>query len=412
MRKKSIIAGAIAAVLVLGAGAGVLASQDKAGGYSYLDESGNIDFASYFTVEGATTTLREDSLDFVLTGTEAKLTFNKPVASDQFGLKFAGLEGNKMTEVEVVLADVEDETQKASLIFNKMSDVSSLAKLGNTERAFIVAGSFYKENNADFYAHYDGAFKAFTDNLTYTIPIVESVDGSYFDGFPSHKANLTILLKGESGSTFRLKEINRQRMGTLYAEDTETPVITIVDPVTKGVLGSTITLPKAFAMDVLADKATLTMTVTDPDGEEVKTTDGKKLTDVDPGKDYKIKLEKFGSYRMAFVATDGENKTRPETSLLVVQDNQGPTIELKEAIPTSYKVGDKLKFPEVTYSDNSCADEEIVSWVTVKYPSGVIMEAEGSVELTEEGQYEITFLAQDAIGNLSRISAKTYAEGE
>lgn len=412
MKNKRMIAVAVAAVLVFAAGIGALASQNKAGGYSYLDKDGKIDFASYFTMEGATATLQEDSLDFVLTGTEAKLTFNKPLASDQFGLKFAGLEGNKMTEVEVILTDVEDESQKTSLVFNKMSDVSSLAKLGNTERAFIVAGSFYKENNADFYAHYDGAFKAFTDNLTYTIPIVESVDGSYFDGFPSHKANLTILLKGEAGSTFRLKEINRQRMGTLYAEDTETPSITVVDPVTKGVVGSTITLPKSFAMDVLADTATVTMTVTDPDGEEVKTTDGKKLTDVDPSKDYKIKLEKYGSYRMALVATDGENKTRPETSLLVVQDNQGPTIEVKEAIPTSFKVGDTLKFPEVTYSDNSCADEEIVTWVTVKHPSGIIVEAEKSVELAEEGQYEITFLAQDAIGNLSRVSMKTYAEGE
>lgn len=412
MRKKRMIAGAVAAVFVMAAGIGVLASQEKAGGYSYLDENGNIDFASYFAVEGATTTLQENSLDFILTGTEAKLTFNKPLASDQFGLKFAGLEGNKMTEVEVVLTDAEDETQKASLIFNKMSDVSSLAKLGNTERAFIVAGSFYKENNADFYAHYDESFRAFTDNLTYTIPIVESVDGSYFDGFPSHKATLTILLKGESGSTFRLKEINRQRMGSLYLEDTETPVITVVNPINKGVVGSTVTLPKAFAMDVLADNATVTMTVTDPEGEEVKTTDGKKLTDVDPGKEYKIKLEKHGSYRMVLTATDGVNKTRPETTLLVVVDNQGPKIELKESIPTSVKVGDTLKFPEVTYSDNSCKEDEIVSWVTVKHPSGIIVEAEGSVELTEEGQYEITFLAQDAIGNLSRISAKTYAEGE
>lgn len=412
MRKKRFLVGVLATALVMAGSIGVLASQDKAGGYSYLDENGNIDFASYFTIEGATATLQENSLDFVMTGTEAKLTFKKPLASEQFGLKFAGLEGNKMTEVEVVLTDMEDASQKASLIFNKMSDVSSLAKLGNTARAFIVAGSFYKENNADFYAHYDGAYKAFTDNLTYTIPIVESLDGSYFDGFPSHKATLTILLKGESGSTFRLKEINRQRMGSLFIEDTETPAITVVNPVNKGVVGSTITLPKAFAMDVLADEATVTMTVTDPDGEEVKSTDGKKLTDVTPNKDYKIKLEKFGSYRLSLVATDGENKTRPETSLLVVTDNKGPEIELKDAIPTSLKVGNALKFPEVTYSDNSCADDEIVHWVTVKYPSGIIVEAKDSVELTEEGQYEITFLAQDKIGNLSRISAKTYAEGE
>ena len=34
------------------------------------------------------------------------------------------------------------------------------------------------------------------------------------------------------------------------------------------------------------------------------------------------------------------------------------------------------------------------------------------VELTEEGVYEFTFLAIDETGNMSRVTMKTYAEGE
>lgn len=411
MMKKRIMAAIVAAALVLAGSFGVLASEKKAGGYSYLDENGKIDLLAYYTTEEATASLQNESIDFVMTGEEATVSFNKPLAADSFGLSFAGVAGNTLKKVEIELTDIENPEEKASLVFSAMSESSSIVKLGNTERSFIINGSFFAENNYDFYAHYNAEYRNFTDDVTYKIPVVESLDGTIFPGFSSHKVKVTIHLYGESGSVFRLKELNRQRMGSLYTEDTENPSITTLDSVSKAILGSTITLPKAFAMDVLADNATVTMSVENPDGEAVNAVDGTKLTEVTPDKDYQIKIEKNGVYRVSYQATDGKNSTRPMSNPIVVMDNEAPEIKLSEPIPTSTKVGEKLKFPEVTYSDNVSEETAISGWVTVKNPSGVVTEAKGSVELTEEGVYEITFLAIDEIGNMSRITMKTYAEG-
>lgn len=411
MKNKRIIAVAVATALVLAGSFGVLASEKNAGGYSYLGENGEIDLLAYYTAEGATASLQNESIDFVMTGEEATVSFNKPLAADSFGLSFAGVAGNTLDRVEVELTDIENPEEKASLVFSAMSESSSLIKVGNTDRSFIINGSLFAENNYDFYAHYVAEYRHFTDDVNYKIPVVESLDGSIFSGFSSHKVNVTVHLYGESGSIFRLKEMNRQRMGSLYTEDTENPSVTTLGSVSKAILGSTITLPKAFAMDVLADNATVTMSVENPDGEAVTAVDGTKLTEVTPDKDYQIKIEKNGVYRVSYQATDGKNTTRSMSSPIVVMDNEAPKITLSESIPTSTKVGEKLQFPEVTYSDNVSEEDAISGWVTVKSPSGVVMEAKGSVELTEAGVYEINFLAIDEIGNMSRITAKTYAEG-
>jgi len=390
----------------------VLASKEEAGGYSHVNEDGKIDIRAYFTTTDTKVNLQKESIDFVMTGKKATVAFDKPLAADSFGLSFAGVAGNTLEKVEIELIDVENPKEKASLIFSAMSESSSLIKVGNTERSFIINGSLFAENNYDFYAHYNGEYRSFTDDINYNIPVVESLDGTIFAGFSSHKVMVKVHLYGENGSVFRLKEINRQRLGNIYLEDTENPSITILNPISKVELGSTITLPKAFAMDVLADNATATLSVKDVDGETATAVDGTKLEDVAADKDYQIKIEKNGVYRVSYQATDGKNSTRPMTNPIVVNDNVGPEIQVSETIPVSAKVGEKITLPAVTYRDNISDETAISGWVTVKNPKGVVMDVEGSVELTEEGVYEFTFLAIDETGNMSRITMKTYAEGE
>ena len=413
MRKRRVlVALAVALTTLAGSLLASAATDKKVGGYSYLDKEGKIDLPAYFKTEGLDTVLQEESIDFVMSGTQATISFQKELAADSFALSFSGVEGNTLKTVEIELTDVTNPEEKASLIFTAMSSTSSTVRVGNTNRSFIINGSLFAENNYDFYAHYDAEYRNFSDNMTYRIPVVESLDGSIFSGFSSHKVNLTVYLEGEKGGVFRMTELNRQRMGSLYTEDTETPGITVMGNLNKAVIGSTVTLPKAFATDVLADKATVTMTVENPDKEIVKATDGTKLEQVTPDKEYKIKIEKNGTYRVSYQATDGKNQTRAVTYPIMIRDNEAPKQKLSESIPTSVKVGDKLQFPEVICTDNVSKEDEISCWITVKNPSGVVTEAKREVELKEEGLYEITFLAIDAMGNMSRMKVSTYAEGE
>lgn len=413
MRKRRVLVALTVALTTLaGSLLALSATDEKVGGYSYLDKKGNIDLPAYFKTEGLDAVLQEEAIDFVMSGKEATVSFQKELAADSFALSFSGVAGNKLKEVEIELTDVENAEEKASLVFTAMSSTSSTVKVGNTNRSFIINGSLFAENNYDFYAHYDAVYRHFSDDLSYRIPVVESLDGSIFSGFSSHKVNVTVYLKGEKGGVFRVRELNRQRLGRMYTDDTEAPGITVMGTLDRAVIGSTITIPKAFATDVLADKSAVTMTVESPDNEIVEAVDGTKLEQVTPDKEYQIKIEKNGTYRVSYQATDGRNQTRAVTYPIMITDHEAPKQEISEAIPTSVKVGDKLQFPEITCADNVSKEDEISKWVTVKNPSGVVMEAKREVEFKEEGLYQITFLAIDAMGNMSRVQVATYAEGE
>lgn len=394
--------------------AGVLtafASDEKAGGYSHLDENGKIDFAGYFKVEGAKTVLQEESLDFVMNGNEATFSFNKVLAADGFALGFNSMKGNTLQKVEVILTDSENADEKVAFTIFRMNAANSTARCSNSDKTMIISGSLYSENDANMIVGYDVKNRYFTDNATYTAQILESLDGTMFSGFSSNKVNLTVRLTGAKGSVFRLKEINMQRFGTTYAEDSTAPGVTIVNPLQYVMLDSVVTLPQAFAMDVLAERATMTMTVTDPDGEELTALDGTKLTRVVPNKDYQIKIEKRGYYRIAYQATDGTNKTRTLATQFSVLDQTKPVIKVEE-IPTTIKVGDTITLPKVTVMDNVSAKDKVNTWIDVKYPDGHMKIEKKEFKATQEGVYFITYFALDEAGNLGELTIRTYAEGE
>ena len=77
--KKKIIALVVMLAMILTVGSLTSASKQSAGGYSYKDADGQIDLAGYFTAKGADIRMQEESMDFVMTGTEATISFNKPL---------------------------------------------------------------------------------------------------------------------------------------------------------------------------------------------------------------------------------------------------------------------------------------------------------------------------------------------
>lgn len=412
MKKRVLAALLLAAMALVGSSIAMAASETKTGGYPYLDANGQIDLTGYFTVEGADMQLSEEKMDFIMKGEEATVVFNKPLASDNFQLIFAGVADNTLNQIEFLLADSDDADETVKIAYKRMSTVQTSIVVNDSNRSYITTGSLYQENDGNFTVAYSATSNSFGDGMSLTIPVMETVDGEGFAGFTSQRANLTIRLYGEPGSVFRLKSINQQRMGSKYAEDTTAPLVSIVNPLNYVVKGAEVTLPTAFATDVLAENAAVKMSVLDPDGEVVSTTDGTELTNVTPDKEYIIRIEKYGTYRIEYKATDGTNETRSVVSRVNVVDDTAPEQKLAKAIPVSCKTGEKLVFPEVTCSDNISAAENITLNVIVKHPSGIITAESTSVELTEEGVYEIIFMAVDEAGNVGRVTAKTYAKGE
>lgn len=410
--KKRILVTLLVAIMTFAGSVAIAASQTGAGGYPYQDENGQINLAGYFTVKGAKLKLAEEQANIVMEGKEATVAFNKPLASDNFQIVFAGVAGSTLNKVEFVLTDSENKNETVKVAYNRMNERQTSIIVNDAQRSFITTGSLYKKNDGNFTVSYSGASNCFGDGVTLVIPVMETVNGESFDGFSSQKVNLTMRLYGKKGSAFCLKSINQQRIGKKYAIDRTAPLVSVVNPIDYVAMGSEVNLPVAFATDVLAENATVTMSVKDPEDKTVTTIDGKELNGVTPDREYTIRIEKYGTYRIEYKATDGTNKTRSIVSRVNVVDNARPKLEFEKTISNSYKIGDKLELVEATCSDNVTKEENIKLSIVVKYPSGVINAVSKSVQLDEEGVYEITYIAVDEAGNVGRVTMKTYVEGE
>ena len=379
---------------------------------TFATNSAKVRMEDYFQVNGAQVSVQSQSVDFIMEGETATVTFVKPLASDGFSLSFAGVDNNTMQQVDFVLTDSANDKSSTKLNFIRMNDTYTAVALNDSERSYITNGSMYRNNDTDFYFTYNADSQVFTDSASYTIPVSANTDGNAFDGFATQMVNLTVVLHGEKGSVFRLKEMNRQRLGSEYETDNVEPIITLTNNVAEARKGSVIKIPTAFATDVLSDTATVKMSVLSPDGNVVKAADGTKLKDVTPDKAYEITIDSYGDYRLEYQATDGKNTTRTVSSQIHVVDDSKPTLTLSEAFPEVAKINDEISLPQLTGKDNVTKEENLVTWVTVKYPSGKICGMKETIVLEEEGQYQFSFHVMDEEGNIRRTIQKIYVEGE
>lgn len=375
-------------------------------------DNGTVNMEDYFTAQGAKITVQEESVDMVLIKDTASVTFNKPLTSDGFSLSFAGVEGNTLEKADIILTDIKDEKNSIKLSYIRMNDDYTAVALNDSKRSYVTNGSMYHQNDVDFYMTYNAKSNVITDSSTYTIPVATTQNGNAFEGFSEQMISVRIELYGSKGSVMCLKELNRQRLGTEYEIDSVEPMITIINGVSEAMKGSVISLPTAFASDVLAENATIKMSVRDPEGNIVTAEDGTKLEEVIPDKVYQIKIADYGEYRMEYQATDGRNATRTVSSQIKVVDVSKPTIKLSEILPTEAKVGEELVLPEMACEDNVTEKDGIVTWITVQHPSGKIRSCSTTLKLEEEGQYRFVFYAMDGEGNIQKKVQKIYVEGK
>lgn len=401
MKKKILAIGLVALLLV-----GVIGVSTMA------EESKELDLISYFELEGVTATLQEESIDFTLTEESGTVRFNKPLASSGFSFRWNGVEDadKKLEAIGITLTDIEDSECSVKVTFGKLNDEYTAVKYNDEKRAYLAGGAMYKMNDSDISVIYNATLNQFDDGIgAYSILAESCMNGSAFSGFPALAVNMEFVMTGQVGATFSLKAINEQPFGSNHTYDNVAPMLCIPTGFTKMLYNSVNILPKAAAYDVLGDETTLSMTVQDPAGDIVKDVEGKELNEVDGNKEYRIKFDKYGSYRITYVASDGENKSRGMGYQIYVKDLESPTVELKKDLPQIVKVGEEIVFPECEVTDN--VEGEFSTWVSVEHPEGHITYEKGSFTPSTEGIYTVTFHTQDTANNHGRLDVMIYVEG-
>ena len=299
----------------------------------------------FYTEDQITLTDEKNYLEFSFSNDSA-VTFVNPVSAQNLTATFSYVKENtKFEKMTLVLTDAKDRelSVTAALFYDKADDSWSLqlqnskGRIGYTTSKEILT-----------FGYSNGKI---TDTSGVAIASISTYDnGEPFQGF-SDCVYLTIAFEGvQEASLMRMTQLCNQSMGhgksdIKKAMDEIKPVIILDEPfIMRQTLGSKANIPTAKAFDVLGQISEFTVTLTKVDGTLLASGDATKPID--------FTLNEAGSYNVEYVAKDTNGNTEKVPYTILVNDTTAPTLQVKNNLKSSYKVGDKITLPSYAATDN------------------------------------------------------------
>lgn len=353
-----------------------------------------LEMARYFLMDGFSVNSTTGSLDFSTTQEGASLRFAKPVYSDGFELDFAVLaEANSFQAIDVRLSSAENPTKAVLLSVEKGQSGSPFSPLFiNGSYVGEMAGDFYEQSAQRLRLAYAESTRTITDNASTSFgPISSYEDGSSFQGF-GPMLRVQTSLRGVSGdSLLRLYQIGNQRLSSLELDATAPEVILDGELVRSVGIGETVTLPSAFASDVLSDVASFGVRVLDPEGNVI-------LSQENYAESVSFVASKYGDYNVIFQSSDSEGNTASFLMVVSVEDKEPPHIVLKGNCPKAAKANEAVKLPSASAEDGQGQAECFVFLIDPSDRMSDITTALSFVA-SQKGTYIIRYYAVDESGN-------------
>lgn len=333
-------------------------------------------------------------------------TFANPVAADSFSIDMETLKGYTLFDAfELTLTDSADYSKAISLTIT-----------AGASATISHAGSSYKTNNnltsgVDITISYSGGVvTAVLGKTTLLITITKYTDGSAFDGFASGKVYAGLsTTNNQAGGKYLINQFC-ENVITSRNRDNAGPNVTIFGNLPSKVsIGETFMVSKAEAVDVFAPESSLTITVYDPDGEVAKSVDGVKLENVVPNKEYVVKAEKYGQYKVVYTATETNwlDTTSVIEQTVRVPDEVAPTLKFTSIGTTEASVGDVIVMPDFAVSDNLTPTDRIKVWKYVINPNGRTIALDGdanSIKCSYAGTYTfVIYVADVTLGETEEL---------
>ena len=136
---------------------------------------------------------------------------------------------------------------------------------------------------------------------------------------------------------------------------------------------------------------------------------GLKLEDVDAGKEYVVKLDKYGVWNAKYTARKENWATgsRKFTAYINVIDTESPVIKINSGYTKTAKVGDTIVMPDFSATDNLTAADKLTVMKYVINAEGKMTMLDGksnSFKATKAGKYVMCITVCDEFGNASTES--------
>lgn len=360
----------------------------------FIGENGNINVYNRFM------TIAADNLS-----KDVKLTFVRPICARKFSVVLkasqteSGIYRSAYDKIRITLTDKNDPNIKVQ--FDVIKDNSELKLSVNDKSGIRMPGSITAETQANVELSYDNETFKVTGVENASLGSVENtLAGAEFAGFTSNEAYIQLEILGVNGdSAVDLISINNQTFLSGIADYTAPELFVNGSYSGTYVKGSEVTLPTADSYDVLSYTYQPTLTVTAPDGSEVKAVDGTVLTNAPADKEYTIIVEQFGQYVVNYTAKDVAEQTVSSSKALGIYDDILPTLKLKGSYKKSVKAGKSVKVKKYSIEGNGDTDKVGVK-VYYESPTGVLSRAKDKkIKTKEKGTYIVYYYLTDENGN-------------
>lgn len=366
-----------------------------------------LDFASYlYSEDGAATEKTAQGLKVTANG-KASAEFINPLLADKFSLTLRG-SGESFGRIFITLTDNEDKNVAVTLLLEERNGKTYLTADGNTLSPEFDFGG---EKNIEI-SYSEGKISA----AGLSLAIAKTDSGKPFSGFKSHKVRMSFAFETDGEKAVYIEKIvNHSFVGTVSSDSTE-PAYYVPNSVGGSLTPGKITVPAAYAADVIDPNVRFTMSVVDAEGKPLTDENGVLMNNVDPTKDYVVALDKIGDYAVKYFVSDLFNSSENSASYSVsykVYDDEAPAFDFAGEFKTQIKVGEIYVVPSFTVSDNYSEADKIYVSVYVTAPSGRMFEipsGSNSFKADTKGKYTLHLMATDEAGNVDYVTIEITAE--
>lgn len=341
----------------------------------------------FFVCENAEASTTENCLLLNPSAEGASAAWATPLLAEGFSLIFSA---DKIKTCTVLLEDYENPAQKLEIVIQTST---GLAVINGTRNYPLV------KSGVNFIMSFDPLRNTLSDGSTSLVPLDEN--GNIFSGFGSGKLYLTMFFEGlEDGAAAKVMSINAHNLNDRTFDMLKPGVSVLGETGGFYTVGDKVTVHKGVTADVISPYCTFYVNVMDPDGEIVTNTDGERMEEIYPDRNYTVELTKNGAYVVQFYSEDADgNKEKNISYTLNVLDLVPPVMSAPAAeIPETANVGDKLKVPEVKAVDAVDGELEVMTYV-IRPDKRIQTVTTGTVEFEMVGMYVIKYYAFDTTGN-------------
>jgi len=339
---------------------------------------------------------------FVTKKNNSELTFIKDVLVDNFRLTFSVPECN----FKVFNLNLKNNKNELSIKLTTNGTSKSILSI-NDKVSYLCTDSF--ESGSTYVLRWVNDTNSLNiNNKTF------KVSKDVFSGFDDVIATMSIKLQDvdeTKQSKVLLQKVNNQTLSGEKVDDFMAPELYCKLDTGLKEIGQEMIISNIKVVDVLSVGVNSKLTVTDPNGNYVSSSDGTQLKGVDAELDYKILLNSYGTYKIVVLFEDDMGNMSTQSFSVVVMDLSGPVIHVDKEDQTE-EINSEISLRSFTLEDNIDSASDIKTYTIIIAPSNISYKFSEKFKLEMTGVYKVIIYAIDTSGNTATATYNVVVNSE